>query len=81
LQISVQLHTTLQKQTPEGLIDRVEVDLPLGSTLQDLITELEINYSLDSLLLVVNGRVAEPSLALTAGDRVNLMPAISGGQI
>ncbi len=81
MQISVQLHTTLQKQTPEGLIDRVEVDLPLGSTLQDLITELEINYSLDSLLLVVNGRVAEPSLALTAGDRVNLMPAISGGQI
>jgi len=81
LQISVQLHTTLQKQTPEGLIDRVEVDLPLGSTLQDLITELEINYSLDSLLLVVNGRVAEPSLALKAGDRVNLMPAISGGQI
>lgn len=81
MKISVQLHTTLQKQTPEGLIDSVEVDLPLGSTLLDLIAELDINYSLDALLLVVNGRVAEPSQALKAGDRVNLMPAISGGQI
>lgn len=81
MKISVQLHTTLQKQTPEGLIDSVEVDLPLGSTLLDLIAELDINYSLDALLLVVNGRVAEPNQALKAGDRVNLMPAISGGQI
>ena len=81
MKISVQLHTTLQKQTPEGLIDSVEVYLPLGSTLQELIAELDINYSLDALLLVVNGRVAEPSQALKAGDRVNLMPAISGGQI
>ena len=79
MKISVQLHTTLQKQTPEGLIDSVEVYLPLGSTLQELIAELDINYSLDALLLVVNGRVAEPSQALKAGDRVNLMPAISGG--
>ena len=78
---SVQLHTTLQKQTPEGLIDRIEVDLPPGSTLQELITELDINYNLAALLLVVNVRNAGPSQALKASDCVNLMPAISGGQI
>jgi len=62
-----------------GLLGRIlidEVDLPPGRTLQELIAELDINYTLDALLPVVNGRVAETSQALKAGDRVNLMPAI-----
>lgn len=62
-----------------GLLARIlvdEVDLPPGITLQQLIAELDINYTLDALLPVVNGRVAETSQALKAGDRVNLMPAI-----
>ncbi|MCK4900004.1 MAG: MoaD/ThiS family protein [Anaerolineales bacterium] len=33
----------------------------------------------DALLLVVNGRVAELNQTLQEGDKVNLMPAISGG--
>ena len=47
--------------------------------LQELIAEWGIDYSLAAMLLVVYNRVAEPGQALKAGDRVNLMPAISGG--
>jgi sulfur carrier protein ThiS len=77
--VTVHLHTILQRQTPTGLLDRLEVTLPPGSSLADLLQQLEVSLELESLLLAVNGRVAEPDLPLAHGDRINLMPAISGG--
>jgi len=60
-------------------VRRLEVSLPDGSRLEDLLRTLEITMPLDSLLLAVNGRVAEVEQVLKAGDQVNIMPAISGG--
>jgi len=77
--LTVHLHTILQKETPEGLQNRVEVNMPAGSTLGDLLASLEITQHPDSLLLAVNGRVADIDQVLRPGDQVNLMPAISGG--
>lgn len=77
--VSVQLHTILQRQTPEGRLDRLEVELPAGSSLADLIEHLEIPLDIEDLLLVVNGRTAELEVTLQDGDQVNLIPAISGG--
>jgi molybdopterin converting factor small subunit len=77
--ITVHLHTILQRPTPEGLVDRLEVTLPPGSSLEALINHLEIELELDALLLAVNGRMADADQMLADGDRVNLMPAISGG--
>ena len=77
--IDVHLHTVLQRQTREGLVSQLEVSIPPKSTINDLLTQLEIDYPLDSLLLVVNGRLAEVDHILQEGDRINLMPAISGG--
>lgn len=77
--VSVQLHTILQRQTPEGRLDRLEVELPEGSALADLIEHLEITLDIEDLLLVVNGRTAELDTLLKNGDKVNLIPAISGG--
>jgi sulfur carrier protein ThiS len=77
--VSVHLHTILQKQTDQGLVDRLEVELPGGSRVADLLGKLEIEIHPDALLLAVNGRVAEPERLLEDGDEVNLMPAISGG--
>ena len=77
--ISVHLHTILQKQTEAGLIDRVQVELPAGATLADLLVALAVDLSPEALLLVVNGRMAAPEKLLEHGDQVNLMPAISGG--
>ena len=77
--ISVHLHTILQRQTPEGLVGRVDARLPEGSTIADLLQHLQVALEPDALLLVVNGRMAELEQTLLEGDQVNLMPAISGG--
>ena len=77
--ITVQLHTTLQRRTPEGWIRSLDVLLPEGGTIADIIEQLGITLSPDALLIAVNGRVAELNQKLADGDQVNLMPAISGG--
>lgn len=75
----VHLHTTLQRQTPEGMLRRLDMTLPPVSTLADLLTALAIAPDQEATLLVVNGRTAEPEQALKDGDEVHLIPAISGG--
>jgi sulfur carrier protein ThiS len=80
VRVIAHLHTILQRQTPEGLVRRLEVDLPGGSRVADLLLSLEISLPLDALLLAVNGRVAGPEQLLEEGDQVNIMPAISGGR-
>jgi molybdopterin converting factor small subunit len=77
--ITVYLHTILQRQTPDGLKNRLEVKIPPGSTAVDLLKALKVDMDINSLLLVVNGRSAELTQLLNDGDQVNLIPAISGG--
>ncbi|MBN1149396.1 MAG: MoaD/ThiS family protein [Anaerolineales bacterium] len=77
--IVVHLHTILQRQTPQGLQRRLELETPPATTLADLLARLEIELSPDAMLLVVNGRTAELDYELRDGDTVNLMPALSGG--
>jgi sulfur carrier protein ThiS len=79
MRVSVYLHTILQRQTPQGIVRQLEVTLPPGNNLQDLLDELNIELDPDHLMLVVNGVMADEHTVLTDGDRVNLMPAISGG--
>ena len=79
MNVTVHLHTILQRQTPEGLVRQLELSLPANSTVNDLLAQMEIDFPLDSLLLVVNGRLVELDHMLVEGDKVNLMPAISGG--
>jgi sulfur carrier protein ThiS len=73
------LHTILGRSTPQGVLRFLEVELPQDSTLGDLLRRLEIELNPEAMLLVVNGRLAEVDDILKPGDRVNLMPAISGG--
>jgi molybdopterin converting factor small subunit len=79
LVVTIHLHTTLQRPTPTGMLRRLDLRLPPGSTLADLMARLEVRAQLDSILLVVNGRQAETTHALAEGDEVHLMPALSGG--
>lgn len=79
--VVVHLHTVLQRQTPEGLVSKLDVPLAPESTLKDLLSHLEIDFPLDSMLLAVNGRLAEVNHVLHDADQVNLMPAISGGAL
>lgn len=81
INVVVHLHTILQRQTPDGLISLLEVQLPPDSTLADLLHFLDIKLAPEHLLLAVNGRIAELNQVLFDGDQVNLMPAMSGGRL
>ena len=77
--VNLHLHTVLQRPSPNGLIRQLEVELPLGATLQELLTRQGIIVDSENFLLVVNSRNVEPDQVLNDGDDVDLIPAISGG--
>jgi len=63
---------------------REEMEIAEGERLCDLWHRLEerfprLNTVAGSLLLAVNQEIAKPSLALSEGDEVALMPPVSGG--
>jgi sulfur carrier protein ThiS len=76
--VAVHLHANLRRRAKAGMVARVEVDLPPGSTLGDLLARLELQAH-EGILLVVNGRTARTEQVLGEGDQVNLIPALSGG--
>jgi sulfur carrier protein ThiS len=81
MEITVHLHTILQKRTPQGVVSRLDLKLSERTSMGDLLKLLEIEMEPDALLLAVNGRVADLDQELQDEDVVNLMPAISGGAV
>ena len=77
--VNVHLHTLLQRPSPTGLIRQLEVELPPGATLQELLARQGIVVDSENFLLVVNSRNVDPDQVLNDGDEVDLIPAISGG--
>jgi sulfur carrier protein ThiS len=77
--ITVYLHTILQKQTAEGVLRSLELSVPEGSKVVDVLVRLEIKIDPDDVLITVNGQVTDESQVLFTGDRVDFIPAISGG--
>lgn len=77
--VTVRLHTTLRRETPNGVVDRLTLDLAPGATVQTVTDSLGISLREDAILLVVNGRIADADSALKEGDEVRLIPAMSGG--
>lgn len=58
---------------------RLDVMLPPGSTLADLLDRLALPRRDDSVLLVINGRQADAEQVLRDADEIHLIPALSGG--
>ncbi|MDI6695253.1 MAG: MoaD/ThiS family protein [Anaerolineales bacterium] len=79
MKVSVYLHTILARQTPEGEVRCLELELPPGGSMADLLQQLQLPLDGDQIMLVVNGVMVDEGHLLKDGDRVNLMPAISGG--
>jgi sulfur carrier protein ThiS len=77
--VTVRLHTILRRQTPEGIVDRLTLDLDPGTTVAAVLEQLGIQLEGESILLVLNGRFVAPEHALADGDELRLVPAISGG--
>src|SRR3972149_3850876 len=78
--VHVRLHTTLRKETPQGIIDRVDLELGRGATLADVLARLEIRPRGGSVLMAVNGNLVKADHVLNDGDQVRLGPSGSGGQ-
>ena len=81
IKVTVQLHTILRLETPEGLVGLLQLELPQHSTIQNTLNALKISLPEEALLLAVNGRVVDANHPLADGDTVDLMPAISGGKL
>jgi sulfur carrier protein ThiS len=77
--VTVRLHTVLRRQTPQGIVDRLTLDLADGATVATVLDHLGIRGQGDLILLVLNGRPVSPEQALADGDDLRLVPAISGG--
>jgi sulfur carrier protein ThiS len=79
LVVEIHLHTILQLNTETGVIRKVSLVIPPGSTLAEVLLKLEIQLPEEGLLLVVNGRTADNKSQLSDGDIIHIIPALSGG--
>jgi molybdopterin converting factor small subunit len=77
--VTVRLHTTLRRAGPDGMLDRLTLELAPGATVQAVLDTLGIVLRDDAVLMVVNNRIAGVETALADGDEVRLIPAMSGG--
>jgi len=77
LQVTVNLYSILRHIKGE-IVNRLEMELPAGSRVQAVLDRLEVPPGLD-LIVSVNGRVADVDEPLHDGDRLAVIPALSGG--
>ena len=66
-----------QPRTVRVTYRRQTFEVPAGITLQAAIRRCQLDP--ESMLAVVNGTLVREDVVLRAGDRVRLVPAISGG--
>ncbi|HET7011917.1 MAG TPA: MoaD/ThiS family protein [Anaerolineales bacterium] len=80
MRITVRLHTILRRETPEGIIDRISLDLPAMTTVSEAIRRIELPIRPRTMLLVVNGKLVQEDHVLGEGDELRLVPGVSGGR-
>ena len=79
MKIEVHFHTTLQPRTLQGWQRETSVELPPGSRLLDLLQALQLELDPEQVLLVVDSKLVDVDHILADGERVSLIPAMSGG--
>jgi molybdopterin converting factor small subunit len=79
VKVEVQLFATLAAYLPAAAgSDSATLDVPEGSTVDDLVRALAIPLELDCIR-VVNGVDADPDQVLSAGDVLSIFPPLAGG--
>jgi sulfur carrier protein ThiS len=77
--VEVRLFANLAAYGPPGAREgAARVELPDGATLHDLLSRLRIPDELPRLLLL-NGHDVEPTVRLSPGDVVSVLPPLVGG--
>jgi molybdopterin converting factor small subunit len=79
VKVEVHLTATLRAYLPPGTRgDRVVMDVPAGTTVDQVVHSLRIPSELERLT-VVNGHDAAPDQPLSEGDVLSLFPPLAGG--
>jgi len=81
VKVIAHLHTTLQKETPDGFIRILSAELGADGRVIDLINQLDLIVDEENTLFVIRGQIVEKEQRLSEGDEVHFIPAISGGCI
>jgi len=80
VKVAVHLTATLRGYLPPGTRgDHVVLDVPHGTTVDQVIHSLRIPSELERLT-VVNGRDAAPGQQLVEGDVLSVFPPLAGGR-
>ena len=78
--MAVHLTATLRTYLPPGTAgDSVVLDIPDGTTVDQVVHSLRIPSDLERLT-VVNGRDAAPDRLLADGDVLSVFPPLAGGR-
>lgn len=77
MKVTVEISRVLAAIRP-GLAERVELDLPEGATVGDALSAAGLVQGLWGIV-VVGGKVADVSTKLCPGDKVTVLPPVSGG--
>jgi molybdopterin converting factor small subunit len=80
VKVAVHLTATLRVYLPAGTLgDGVVLDVPEGTTVDQVVHSLRIPAELERLT-VVNGRDAAPDQLLAEGDVLSVFPPLAGGR-
>jgi len=79
MRVRVKLYGTLSQQFPDYRhSEGIEVEIPDGATVKDLLARLEISES-QRALVAMEGRILKADDTMRCGVPVNVLQAIHGG--
>lgn len=78
MQVEVRLFANLAQFLPPGARGRTTLEVPAGTTVDEVVRRLAIPDDLPRLTLV-NGQDPAPGHRLGPGDVVSLLPPLAGG--
>lgn len=79
VEVTFQLHTILQIQTPSGRVTSLRHTLRIGQSIREALQELGLQINPEETLIVVNRQNVGLDYQPKAGDVIHLIPAIAGG--
>ena len=77
LHVTVRLYSVLRHRDGQ-IIDHLEMELPAGSCVQDVLDHLPEAEQVEPLL-VIEEQIVAPDYILSDGDRLAIIPSVAGG--
>lgn len=78
-EVTFQLHTVLQMQTPTGRVTALRYEMQRGETIEEALQALGLAIDPEQTLIVVNRQNVGLDYQPRDGDVIHLIPAIAGG--